>query len=246
MEFNLKYKKAIITGATKGIGKAIAIALANEGCNIAYFGRNNDAVDDLKTKLIDLEVDSLGGPIDVDKDFEFVDFIEKIKYYWGDIDIIINNVGGGGSYDHRDVFDRNVEPMVQLTNAFLDGMKKREWGRIISISSIYGKEASSSSSWFSMAKASQISYMKSMSQKKEYVRNGITFNTISPGHISCGHNYEKNRGTYEFKSMINKMPMGKLGKPEDVANTVAFLCSGQAKHINGANIIIDGGESKSL
>jgi 3-oxoacyl-[acyl-carrier protein] reductase len=103
-------------------------------------------------------------------------------------------------------------------------MRERGWGRIITISSIFGKEAGGRP-WFNMAKAAEISLMKSLAGKYR----GITFNSIAPGHIDIG--------TKNFTGQ---------GKPEDVANIVVFLCSDRAKHINGACITVDGGESRSF
>ena len=120
------------------------------------------------------------------------------------------------------MYEKNAGVARKLTMKCLPYMRKQEWGRVITIASIYGKEAGGRP-WFNMAKAAEISLMKNLAGRY----NGITFNTIAPGHI-C---------TEEIA--------GK-GKPEDVSSIVVFLCSDKAKHVNGACITVDGGESKSF
>lgn len=197
MELGLENKTALVTGASSGIGKAIKFALEKEGCKVI----NWDRLTGFELTLTDY-------------DFPFV------------VDILINNVGGGGTWIHEDEqMDINYHTMVDLTTKFLN--KKRKWGRIITISSIYGKEKGHNPG-FTAAKAAQIAYMKSLSGKYP----GITFNTICPGHIDVGKPFPDNPKI--------------VGKPEYVANLAVFLCSGKAKHINGATITVDGGASHAF
>ena len=236
---DLKNKTALITGGTKGIGRAICLALAREGCDIFSFSRNEENNDNLELELRNL---GLGGSyISFQSDaINDGDSVELMRRH--DIDILINNIGGGGSWkNYWEVMKINYKLTVQFTELVLENMAERKWGRVITIASVYGKEAHANP-YFSAAKSAQIAYMKSMSRKR-YVRKGITFNTISPGVISCGHSYEKNKDTDKFKDMVKVTPMGRIGKPEDVANVVKFLCSEEASYINGANIVVDGGQS---
>lgn len=161
------------------------------------------------------------------KDFVISSFGEKY-------DIIIHNFGGGGTWKEKDwqeVFYRNTELLYNLIIEFLPFMQTERWGRFICISSIYGKEAGGKPS-FAMAKASQIALMKTTSKDCSKHYPGVTFNTICPGHIDVG------------KKFPDKPKV--IGKPKDVASIVTFLCSDLAKHINGACITVDGGESHSL
>lgn len=200
MQLNLKGKKALITGGSKGIGLAIKKALEKEGVKVISWSRS-----------------------------EGVDFDEGISLqYWtqlNNIDILVNNFGGGGTWHYNDALEviaRNYGITQILTRAFLE--KKKKWGRVITIGSIYGKEKGHNPE-FTAAKAAQIAFMKSLAGKHK----GITFNTICPGHIDVG------------KKFPDKPKV--IGKPEDVANIVTFLCSDLAKHINGACITVDGGAS---
>lgn len=199
MELGLKGKKAIVTGGSKGIGLAIKKALEAEGVEVISWSRS-EGKDLMK--------------------------FEPEDYNIPDIDILINNVGGGGTWSNgTDIININLSTCANTTRRFLE--KKKEWGRVITISSIYGKEKGHNAI-FTAAKAAQIAYMKSLAG----TRKGITFNTICPGHIDVG------------KSFPDKPSI--IGKPEDVAGIVTFLCSDYAKHINGACITVDGGASYSF
>ena len=202
MELNLERKIALITGGSKGIGLAIKQALEKEGVKIHSLSRTEG------TDLMDPN---------------------SIIDYNASFDILINNIGGMGTCKPKDWMDamyKNYGLMVQNTMKCLPYMEENNWGRIITISSIYGKEKGTNP-FFTAAKAAQIAFMKSMAGKYK----GITFNTIAPGHIDVGKPfpYEPN----------------KIGQPKDVADLVTFFCSDLAKHIDGACITVDGGESYS-
>ena len=210
MELNLKGKKALVTGGSKGIGRAIGEALRNEGVEVTILSRSE------------------GLKIDVEKDS-----LDSIP---SEFDILINNVGGGGRWGSEEyesfnewdaVYNKNAGVAAKLTMKCLPYMKKQKWGRIITISSIYGKEAGGRP-WFVMAKSAEIALMKSLAGKYE----GVTFNSIAPGFIDVGKPIPEN-------------PMH-LGKPEDVSHLAVFLCSDKAKFINGGCIVVDGGESRSF
>ena len=203
MELKLKGKTALITGGSKGIGLAIKKALEKEGVKCISWSRTEGQ--DLM-RGIDLE-----------------NYVNLLK-----ADILINNVGGMGTCTREDAEDcifKNYRLTQMLTDFYL--LKKKDWGRVITISSIYGKEKGTNP-YFTAAKAAQIAYMKSIAGKHK----GITFNTICPGHIDVG------------KKMLYKPEI--IGKPKDVAGIVTFLCSDLSSHINGACITVDGGESHAF
>lgn len=198
MELSLKGKKALITGGSKGIGLAIKNALEAEGVECISWSRS-----------------------------EGLDLNRDLRVPFPEVDILINNVGGRGSefVDVDGVQRLNFNTTRDLTQEFIK--QNKLWGRVITISSIFGKEKGHNP-YFTAAKAAQIAYMKSLAGTVK----GTTFNTICPGHIDVG------------KEFIGKPTV--IGKPEDVANLVVFLCSGKAKHINGSCITVDGGESHSF
>ena len=136
-----------------------------------------------------------------------------------------------------DVYNKNAMAAMRFTKLVIPFMRKQKWGRVVTISSIYGKEGGGRP-WFNMAKSAEISLMKSLSMDKRLVRDGITFNTVCPGHISVeGKTDEDN---------VEDFPLGRMGSPEEVANVVAFLCSEKTSLVNGACVVVDGGESRSF
>jgi len=212
MDLKLNGKRALVTGGSKGIGKSISELLKKEGVDVTVLSRTE------------------GLKIDV--------LTDNLSSVPNNFDILINNVGGGGTWGSEEyesfnewdeVYKKNAGVATKLTMKCLPYMKKKKWGRVITISSMYGKE-SGGKPWFVMAKSAEIALMKSLSGKYE----GITFNTIAPGYIDVG------------KDFGNISEKAKIGSPEDVANLVVFLCSDKANFINGACISIDGGESKSF
>lgn len=241
MNTNLKGKTVLVTGGTKGIGRAICIALAKEGCHIISFSRDIENVEKVKHDLNQLHI---GATYNIYKGTAVGDSILYYNLRNEKIDVIINNIGGGGSWHgSQEVMAINYYVTAAFTDFVLPNMLQNKWGRVVTISSIYGGVQSGDNPYFDAAKSAQIAYMKGMSRKSKYIRKGITFNTISPGNVSCGYSYNKNKDTDEFKTMVMNTPMGRIGRPEDVANAVKFLCSDESSYINGANIVIDGGQS---
>lgn len=206
MQLNLENKIVMITGGSKGIGKAICEVLKEEGMKVMDFSRSSGFF--------------LTKERDLDRAKKLINNIP--------CDILINNVGGGGTWESKywkEILLKNYGITYELTSEYLS--KQRKWGRVITISSIYGKEKGGTPQ-FNAAKSAQISYMKNLAGKYK----GITFNTICPGHINVG------------KIFLDKPKI--IGEPKDVAYLTAFLCSDLAKHINGACITVDGGTSYSF
>ena len=260
MNLGLKNKFALVTGGSHGIGLAIACALAEEGCNVAICARNQERLTKAAKLIESKEVKAIGIPADVliPADIERV-VVAAIRSF-GTIHILVNNVGGGGRWGKdipedtadqvwQDVYAKNAFAAVRFTKKVLPYMLKQKWGRIITISSIYGKEGGGRP-WFNMAKAAEISLMKTMAMNQRYVKNNITFNTIAPGAImipDTGWEKEQKDNPEEFKKMADRQfSLGRLGSPEEVANVVAFICSKKASLVNGACIVVDGAEDKSF
>ena len=260
MNLGLSGKYALVTGGSHGIGRAIAIALAAEGCNVAICARNVERVAEVVEEINGQGVTGLGLVADVTKPRDIERVTSTIIGVWGKLHILINNVGGGGSWGSDDVektsenvwkevYDKNVTAAIGFTMRCLPVMRKEKWGRVVTISSICGREAGGRP-WYSMAKSAQISFMKSLAVKHDLVRDGITFNSVAPGQImipDTGLDKKRKENPEEFnKFVMDNFPLGRLGSPEEVANVVAFICSDKARLVNGASIVIDGGQGKSL
>lgn len=210
MNLGLENKIAVITGGSKGIGKAIGDSLRAEG--VIVFSISRTGYFDFKSDLSTLE--GLNSA---------KEYIKQTKPH-----ILINNVGGVGRrpirmYNYKEAYDMNIRPMLELTHEFLNHNPER----IVTISSIYGKEAGNNP-WFTSAKAYQIAWSKEMA--RQHRQDSVTFNIVCPGEIDVRKVERKNY----------------FGNPEDVGNLVTYLCSKQAKHINGACIVCDGGESHAF
>ena len=262
LNYNLNNKTAFITGGSHGIGKAIANSLLNQGCNIGFIGRTSSNVNNTKLELQkgnSKQKTIFGIQFDVLENSNLDDLYTQIESNIGQIDILINNVGGGGRWGDEDilktktevwnqVFYKNFELTRILTQQFLPDMMANNWGRVVTITSSQAKEAAGRP-WFNVAKMSQTVLMKNLSKNKLYASKGITFNSIAPGAIEIeGTGWErmKNNESEEYNKFINEnCPIGRLGQPSEVANVVTFLCSDLASLVNGASIAVDGGESNS-
>jgi len=258
LNLGLKGKKAFISGGSRGIGLATAKALASEGCDIAICGRDPDSLEAARVEISSIgDVDCQIYKVDVLKKEEIKNSFAEIEKDWGGVDILINNVGGGGRWGiddflknpddvWLDVYDKNFTSTLLYTRYAVPYMKNKGWGRVITITSTLGRQAGGRP-WFNVAKTSQTCLMKNLSLNKELVRSGITFNSVAPGCIMIprtGWEKERNRDPIAFQAMIKeRFPLGRMGKPEEVAHCVLMLCSKGASLINGAAIPVDGGES---
>ena len=256
MDLQLRGKKALVTGGSHGIGRSIALALASEGCDVAFCSRTKERLDETQKALEKFSTNHLPIVSDVLNPVEVERCFDLVEELWGGVDILINNAGGGGRWGNEDivstnrtvwadVYQKNAVATTDFTLRAIPMMKKNRWGRVITITSIYGV-IGGGRPWFNMAKAAQTTLMKNMSLNKEFVRNGITFNSVAPGGImipDTGWDEQMMSDPLGFKTMIDKnFPLGRMGKPEEVGDLVTFLASPRAGLINGASIVIDGSE----
>ncbi|MCU0666055.1 MAG: SDR family oxidoreductase [Candidatus Omnitrophica bacterium] len=260
MNLGIKNKYALVTGGTHGIGEAIALGLADEGCNVAVCSRTASRVRGMREKLKSKGVDYLAIEADVTIKKDVNRVFNKIIKKWGTLHILVNNVGGGGRWGQEDaiatdekvwqeVYDKNVLSSIRFIKLAVPYMRRQKWGRVINITSLYGREAGGRP-WFNIAKTSQTTLIKNLSLKKEIVRDGVTFNSVAPGCImipDTGWEAQKKNDPAGFKIMLDdKFPLGRLGKPEEVADVVVFICSAKSSLVNGASIAVDGSEGRSF
>ena len=257
MDLGLDGKFAVVTGGTHGIGLATAIALADEGCNIAVCSRTRRRVQETLKLLKSKDIDCFGMQLDVLKESEISGFCQEVVSRWKTVDILVNNVGGGGRWGSDvieetsddvwiDVYNKNAMAAVRFTKFFLPFMRKKKWGRVVTVASRYGKEGGGRP-WFNMANSAEISFMKTMAMRPDLARDGVTFNSVAPGGIMISGTRwedEKKNDPENFKKFIDEQfPLGRMGLPEEVGDVIAFICSERANLVNGASIAIDGGES---
>lgn len=256
MDLNLKNKYALVTGGSHGIGRAIALSLADEGCNVAICALDQEGIDQVVAEIKAKGVLAIGVVCDVTKSEDIDRTLKTILDDWKTLHILINNVGGGGRWGSSiveetkeevwlQVYDKNAMAAVRFTMKVIPFMKKQQWGRVVTVASIHGLEAGGRP-WFNMAKSAEISLMKTLSQNPDLATLQITFNSVAPGPImipGTGWEKAKEENSLEYQEVIKNIPTGKLGLPQEVADVVTFLCSPKASLVNGACVPIDGGES---
>jgi 3-oxoacyl-[acyl-carrier protein] reductase len=238
-------KVALVTGASRGLGKAIALALAAEGASIAAVARSEDA---LKETLEAIRAS--GGvaepfPLDVSDEAAVESAIEKITTRFAHVDILVNNAGVTRdgllmrmkSEDWDTVLDTNLKGAFLLTKPIGRLMVKQRAGRIINISSVIGLMGNAGQANYAASKAGLIGFTKSVA--REFASRGITCNVICPGFIET--DMTKSLGEDLRKKLLEKIPLARLGQPEDVAGVVAFLCSPAASYMTGQILTVDGG-----
>jgi len=260
MDLNIKGKYALVTGGGRGIGRATALALAEEGCNVAICALEQEEIEKTLEQIKERGVMGIGLVADVTNPANVEKVIKTVVDDWKTIHILINNVGGGGKRVATPVeetseevwletYNINALAAVRFTRKAIPFMKKQKWGRIVTIASLQGREGGGRP-WYNMAKSAEISLMKTLAMDKNLSSLGITFNSIAPGAIIFPGNEwdvfrQENPG--EFAKVIEaKHPIGRLGAPGEIGAVVAFLCSEKAALINGACLAVDGGESKSF
>ena len=257
MQIDLRDRIALVTGGSRGIGYAICSALLKQGCRVAFCAR-----DEKRIIIAERELSEWGQCLGIVGDTTDPKSIDRVcqsaKRELGKIEILINNVGGESLETHtfessnrriwNEVWKKNAFSAIQFTHHVISDMKAGGWGRVVSIASAQGREGGGRS-WYNMAKSAEISLMKTLSMDRDLVRNNITFNSVAPGAIqSQGGVWGKlaQEDPSAFQRSVELRPLGRLGKPEEVADLVVFLCSPRASFINGACIPIDGGESRSF
>ena len=243
---SLKGKLALVTGASRGIGREIACKLAEEGADIAFFYSSNEEKAHETIKELEAKnVKAMGFKVDVSKGDQVAEAVKTIEKEFGAVDILVNNAGitrdnlliRMSEEDWEDVLDINLKGAFLTTKAVARKMMKTRYGKIINISSIVGVKGNIGQGNYSASKAGLIGFTKSMAQ--ELASRGIRVNAIAPGFIETDMTDVLKD---EVKSeMLKNIPLGNLGKPEDIANLVVFLASSKADYITGQVINIDGG-----
>jgi|TARA_B100001750_G_scaffold69779_1_gene55680 3-oxoacyl-[acyl-carrier protein] reductase len=244
---NIKNKNALITGASKGIGRAISIELAKQGVNVAInYNKSKKEAEEISNELMNAyNVKSIILKGDVSDKNDCSSIVEESINAFGNLDILVNNAGiiddnllirmSDNAWDK--VLRTNLDSIFYCTKPAIKSMLKNKWGRILNIGSVVGIRGNIGQANYSSSKAGMMGFTKSLA--KEVATRNITVNTITPGYINTE---TVDVLKQEQKDTIIKwIPQGHFGEVEDIAYLAGFLCSEKAKYITGQIISVDGG-----
>ena len=262
MDLGLHGKVAFVAAASRGLGRAIAEELANEGVSLALNARGRDALETTTKHIVDdIGVDAIALPGDVAKPGEVEAMVSAALAHFGRIDILVTNAGGpqSGSFESlspevwQSAVDLTLLSVVNLTRAVLPGMKERRWGRIINVTSIAVKQPVYGLMLSNSLRSAVTGFARTLAN--ETAPFGVTVNNILPGYTRTDRVGELSAATAARENITQKqavarweseIPMGRLGEPREFAALAAFLASERASYITGGSIAVDGGWIRAL
>ena len=233
---------AFVTGGTRGIGRAISQRLKNDGFLVAAGYSGNEAAAEACARELDIMV--VKGNVGVFADCQAA--VAKVAAELGPVDVLVNNAGitRDGFFHKMDaeqwseVIRVNMDSLFNMTRQVIEGMRERGWGRIINISSINGQKGQVGQTNYSAAKAGMIGFSKALAL--ENARKGVTVNCIAPGYIDTDMVTAVPEDV--LKGIISQIPVGRLGRGEEIADMVAFLAGEHAGYVTGSTLSLNGGQ----
>jgi 3-oxoacyl-[acyl-carrier protein] reductase len=238
-------KLVLVTGASRGIGKAIALTLGEAGATVIGTATTESGADKISKVFVDFKVSGQGIQLDVTSNEQISSIISYVNDHYGAIDILINNAGITRDNillrmkedEWSEIISTNLTSIYKMSKSVLRGMIKKRSGRIISITSVVGVMGNAGQSNYSAAKAGMIGFTKSLA--REVGIRGITVNAIAPGFIET--DMTQNLPDNQKETLASQIPMGRLGTVEEVAHAVMFLAGDEASYITGQTLHVNGG-----
>lgn len=243
----LQQKTAIVTGGGTGIGRAIARAFANEGANIAICGRRKEPLEAVAREIEGGNKRVFIYTVDITSSAEIAHFVTDVVERFGTIDILVNNAGiaSGGNMlttteeDWNTILSIDVSGIFRMSKAVIPHMISHEEGKIINMASIAGLVGFVQSAGYCAAKGAVINLTKEMAL--DFAKNNINVNAIAPGIIETNMTKEIRENEEMKRLFLAKTPLGRFGKPEDIAHAAVFLASSDSDFITGHTLVVDGG-----
>ncbi|MFB4281994.1 SDR family NAD(P)-dependent oxidoreductase [Nonomuraea sp. MTCD27] len=252
MDLGISGKVALVTGGSAGIGLAAAKSLAREGCDVCVSARDPEKLADAVVELQEFGKVVHAVLADVEDPAAARRVAEETRDVLGPIDILVANAGGPppGRFDELglDAWDvavqRNLLGTVRLVHAVLPEMRSRGWGRIVTITSRSAREALDGLVLSNATRSAVAGLVRTLA--REAGRDGVRVNNVMPGPIETERLRETAGGEDALRQRGESVPVGRIGRPEEVGDVVAFLASERASFVNGVSILVDGGESRVI
>ena len=237
-------KIAVVTGASRGIGKAIALALGKTATVIGT-ATSESGAESISSYLRENDIEGRGYCLDVASDASVAAFTDAVQAQYGPVAILVNNAGitrdnilmRMKTDEWDQVINTNLSSIYRMSKAMVRGMTKARWGRIISISSVVGSSGNVGQSNYAAAKAGLEGFSRALAM--EIGSRGITVNAVAPGFIDT--DMTRDLGEEQSAMLLSKIPLARYGQPEEIAAVVAFLASDQAGYITGETVHVNGG-----
>ena len=238
-------KLVLVAGASRGIGKAIALTLGRAGATVIGTATTESGSDNISKIFADNKVSGKGIKLNVTDNEQIASLIKSVNEDFGSIDILINNAGITRDNillrmkedEWEDIINTNLSSLYKMSKSVLRGMIKKRSGRIISITSVVGAMGNAGQSNYAAAKAGMIGFTKSLA--REVGVRGITVNAVAPGFIET--DMTSNLPDEQKEALASQIPMGRLGTPDEVANAVLFLAGDSGSYITGQTLHVNGG-----
>lgn len=262
MDLKLDGRVALVCGSSSGLGRAIGITLAEEGCRVALNGRDrarlDAAVQSVNTRAV-REVDGFAADVSVPEEAQRL--VEQVRERFGSVDILVCNAGGPPAARFEDLpveswqaaLDLNLLSTIHLCRSAVRLMRRRQWGRIICLTSVAAKQPLPNLVLSTTARAGVLGFAKSLAD--DVAGDGITVNAVCPGYMNTERldelverraSLEGREATEVARELVADIPVGRLGEPAELAATVAFLASERASYITGVALQVDGGFIRSI